>query len=221
MDCLSPPMEEAPPGDWFCPLCPTPDDPISADLSEPEMLASCPSRVPVREASVASSSRTGPRLNGSKKGKERAMVTDESEVETDALVSPRQSSRRKTRHRGKSPAETEQEVEEVVQTETPRPPKRPRLRLASPVPPPPPPLKPPTIRLRLPPRGKGKEREQEVEEVQKGMFDDFLPPQDRDVVQTTITEGDKQRMERSRIVTEVRLPAVTHVHSLTIYDDHV
>ena len=109
----------------------------------------------------------------------------------------------------------------MVQTETPRPPKRPRLRLASPVPPPPPPLKPPTIRLRLPPRGKGKEREQEVEEVQMGMFDDFLPPQDSDVVQTTITEGDKQRMERSRIVTEVRLPAVTHVHSLTIYDDHV
>ena len=21
MDCLSPPVEEAPPGDWYCPLC--------------------------------------------------------------------------------------------------------------------------------------------------------------------------------------------------------
>ena len=65
MDCLSPPVEEAPPGDWYCPLC-TPstldgeDDPdateaeifdgdADADLTEPEMFVSCPPRGRERE----------------------------------------------------------------------------------------------------------------------------------------------------------------------------
>ena len=37
------------------------------------------------------------------------------------------------------------------------------------------------------------------------MFDEFLSPQDRDVSQTTITEIDKQWMERSRVAAEVRI----------------
>ena len=137
------------------------------------------------------------------------MVTDESEVDMEPTVSPRQSARQKARQRAKTPvdAEVEADTEDGAQLERGRPNKRPRLRISSPVPPP---VKPPTIRLRLPPRSKGKEREQETDEVQKGMFDDFLSPEDRDTSLTAITEADKQRMEKSRIAAEVRIRAIDH-----------
>lgn len=205
MDCFTPPLEQMPPEkeNWYCPLCVSPDGQILSEASQSDLFVSCPPDG-VREASVASSSRVVLRTQDTKskkKGKARAAATDESEADMDLLISPTRQSRRKSRYRAKTPSEDEQDMEEVVIAEQGRPNKRPRLRLSSPVPPPP--AKPPTIRLRLPPRGKGKEREQETDELQKGMFDDFLSPEDRDTKQTAITETDKQRMERSRVAAEV------------------
>lgn len=74
--------------------------------------------------------------------------------------------------------------------------KRPRIRLSSPKP-------LPTLRLKLPARNKGKEREEDPEEAMKGMFDDLLPPEERDVTQTSIHPADKVRFDSSRISVEV------------------
>lgn len=154
MDCLTPPLEQMPPEEekWYCPMCPT------RDTSEAGYFPPFPSEFPVREGSVASSSRAPRAVNGkSKKGKGRAAATDESEVDTEVTMSPRQSTRVKSRRSGKTALDNELEVDEVAPADQGRPHKRPRLRLSSPVPLPP--MKPPTIRLRLPPRGKGKDRE--------------------------------------------------------------
>ncbi|KAJ3525042.1 hypothetical protein NM688_g8463 [Phlebia brevispora] len=207
MDCLTPPIEEVPPEEekWFCPIClpagvpMTPQGPPESEFFMPH-----PPQDTMREASVASSSRDPrPGTRSKRKGKARAGATDESEDDVQTSPSIRHSTRRKSRHRGKTPTDDEREADELAPVEQGRPFKRPRLKLSSPAPPPP--SKPPTIRLRLPPRGKGKEREQEPEEVQKGMFDDFLAAQDRDVTQTSITEIDKQWMERSRMAAEEKL----------------
>ena len=162
MDCLTPPLEQIPPEEekWFCPMCSSPDLQGLPDLSDSEFFATCPPQLAGREASVASSSRHAKNGKSKKKGKGKAVITDESEVEMNPASSPRQSTRRNTRHTAKTPSDDEREVEEMISAEPSRPHKRPRLRLSSPIPPPPPPFaKPPSFRLRLPPRGKGKERD--------------------------------------------------------------
>jgi hypothetical protein len=205
MDCLDPPLETAPPGDWFCPRC----EPSAEKLPQTSghehsncvtSRASPPRRL--RESSIASSSRSNPsELNKSKrKGKTRAIVSDESEGEVDIGATSgmlRTSTRRKSRHttrqspvRDKSLMDPTSSATQTISL------RRPRIRLSSP--------KPPvtTIRLRLPARGKGKEREDELDES-KGMFDEFLAPEDRDVGATSVNGIDKARFDASRVVAEV------------------
>ncbi|KAL4252534.1 MYST (SAS/MOZ) family protein [Abortiporus biennis] len=221
MDCLSPPLGEAPTGKWFCPMCPQPPLPeefpqqqteqevLEVQYSEPE--PEIPIDPALREASVASSSRSVRNtVKQRRKGKEKALAqtTEESEVDIEETpaITRRRKSMKSSRIKGKTPmrekAETADELQEPETVK--RPIKRMRLRVPS-LPASSPPRESPIIRLRLPPRPKGKEREREEDlEEKKGMFDDFLSPEDRDVTQTLIRDGDKQRFERSRTVAEVK-----------------
>lgn len=61
------------------------------------------------------------------------------------------------------------------------------------------------VRLRLPSKGKGKAREEEEDdEPKKGLFDDVLGPEDRDVMKTTVSSSDKDRFEKARLHSDVR-----------------
>ncbi len=222
MDCLNPPIEQEPPPDvnWYCPRCPPLEQQVHFESLEPDFIASCPP-LPIRESSVASSSRSVPRndmVKNTKKGKGKALVTDDSDVEVEdegTPVAAKGNNRRKSRPRGKLLPDGGAEAGDVTMLEPSRPNKRPRLRLSSPVPPSP---KPPIIRLRLPARGKGKEREEDPDDSKKGMFDDFLAPEDRDVADTTITNSDKLRCERSRLIADVCLTSHVSDHIVDMHN---
>lgn len=202
MDCLNPPLDNTPSGDWYCPTClplkqGKPEAASIAEFEPVDFIASCaPSAEPIRQPSVASSSRSviNSVSSAKKRSKRRAVISDESEGEAEADPTPgpsKPSTRRKSRPEG-----------DVSVPQTPSSPiqalRRPRIRISSPKPPP-----PPIIRLKLPARGKGKEREEEQEDA-KGMFDDFLADEDRDVAATSISGADKARFEHSRVTAEVR-----------------
>lgn len=237
MGCLQPPLTEEPPGKWYCPKCPIPQEPLpQAEFSESEQQLSAEPNIdpdllaaderlisPVenhRESSVASSSRsavapTKTRRKGKGKASAPVPATDESELEVDTnvngveeeqtpITASRRRNRVKSRWKGKQPAKNGDEsgVETQTDHENPQPPPIKRIRLLHPSP-------HPAVRIKiLPPKGKGKEREHDSGEdgedgVKKGMFDDFLSPEDRDTGQTSIMQGDKTRFEKARAVGDV------------------
>lgn len=202
--------------------------PAEPNNIDPELLAADETVIsPVethRELSVASSSRSAIAPTKSRrKGKGKAVVpvpaTDESELDADAGVNgvddeqtPITASRRRTkvksRWKGKPSAKNGDESGLDTQTDhenlQPSPIKRIRLRRPSPPSSPHPPVR---IKI-LPPKGKGKEREHDDGEdgedgAKKGMFDDLLSPEDRDIGQTTITLSDKTRFEKARVAGDV------------------
>lgn len=220
MDCLQPPLDEAPSGYWNCPNCPpresqhapqeqsnpfvSSDEPFGDFLSPPTPRA--------RESSVASSSRSAPRAIYNKqkrKGKARAITTDESEVDdgifevdgyNETPMPLRSRKGRTDKSRGRSKKDPAEDV--IPDPEPIRPYKSVRLKVTSPVPPTP--AARPTIRLKLSARtAKGKDREEETDEAKKGMFDDLLGPEDRDTSQTNVSSTDKSRFEKSRAEAEV------------------
>ncbi|THH27419.1 hypothetical protein EUX98_g6769 [Antrodiella citrinella] len=229
MDCLEPPLEEAPSGDWNCPRCPPREYsqmpqgqgyPHFADVSQPsgsELHEASTSML--REPSVASSSRSAPAAYRKRKGKAQAITTDDSEMDADGDVEldldveetpvPVKTKGRAKKARS-STRPRKEPVEDVIQEpESSRPLKSVRLRVSSPVPPTPP--RPPMIRLKLPVRTtKGKEREEEPDDAKKGMFDDLLDVEDRDVTQTNVSNGDKMRFEKSRAEAEAEAERSLH-----------
>lgn len=207
-DCLNPPLEGTPLGDWFCPRCAPPirgmSQPATIIYSDPlDVLATCAmASEPLREPSIAPSSHSAVNeaSRSKRKGKSRAVVSDGSEADMDvdpapgpSRLSTRLKSRRKSSMSEKPPTEPTSSPSQTVSL------RRPRIRLSSPKLPPP--LA--TIRLKLPARGKGKEREEDPDES-KGMFDEFLTPEDRDVGATSVGINDKARFESSRSRAEVR-----------------
>lgn len=212
MDCLQPPLEEAPKGKWHCPICPPlplpgiyqslPPPGIQAE-SHPEFLTradqgSSSNLQHIRASSVASTSYSHEpqtRAASSRKGKGKAFFTDESEVESPLT-------RRQHRARNHSKGKTrmsETEEEEQDPDPTPRAVKRMKLKLGTQ---PSPPSRM-VVRLKLPPMSKGKEREEE-EPPRKDIFEDLLSAEDRDTLKTAIDEGDKARFEKSRLQAEAR-----------------
>lgn len=174
--CLDPPLEDSPPGDWNCPLCPPLEIPpeVEQGVEEEEPRES----EPMPAESVASSS--------------SAVLVHDVDVE----VSPTPRTRRKSR-KGKAREASLVEDEDPP----PRAVKRMRLRVHSPVPPPPPTHRM-VVRLKLPQqKGKGKQREEE----EHGLFDDILGEQDRDTSKTNVEISDKHRFERSRLLAEEKL----------------
>jgi hypothetical protein len=202
MDCLTPPLQDSPPGKWHCPSCthnssgiceavpqtPSEEDPLHVGQPRGSSVASTSSSEVIQ-------SRT-PR-----RGKRRAATPNLSERNIDVSESPllppgrtRTLTRKSTVH--SSPV------------------KRPQLKITPPRPPESPPRRM-VVRLRLPALGKGKEREDSSDEdPPRGLFDDMLTPEDRDTSRTTIIQADKLRFERSRQFAEVSIPFNNyHLHS--------
>jgi hypothetical protein len=151
---------------------------------------------PVRASSVASTSYSHEpqtRAANNRKGKGKAIFTDESEVE-----SPLTRRQRRAKNGGKGKARlSETEEEERDHDPTPRAIKRMKLKLGTqPLPP-----NRMVVRLKLPPMSKGKEREEE--QPRKDIFEDLLPVEDRDTSRTVVDAGDKTRFEKSRSEAEV------------------
>ena len=211
MDCLQPPLEEAPTGKWHCPMCPPltlpefsqppPPSGIQAEphpeIQNPTDQRSPSNFQPIRASSVASTSYSHEpqtRAASNRKGKGKAIFTDESEIESP--LTRRQ--RAKNNSKGKARM-SETEEEEPEPDPTPRVFKRMKLKLGAQ---PPPPSRM-VVRLKLPPKSKGQGREEE-EPPRKDMFDDLLSAEDRDTSRTVIDAGDKTRYEKSRTQAEVR-----------------
>lgn len=209
MDCLKPPLEEAPTGKWHCPMCPPlpppefpqPPHEIQTELHPDIHIATdqdSPSNFQLaRASSVTSTSYSHEpqtRAVSSRKGKGKAIFTDESEVESPLT---RRQHRAKNNSKGNTrTSETEEEDPDL--DPTPRAIKRMKLKLG--IQPPPPSRM--VVRLKLPPKSKGKEREEE-EPLRKDMFEDLLSAEDRDTSRTVIEASDKARYEDSRTQAEV------------------
>ncbi|KAL4268783.1 MYST (SAS/MOZ) family protein [Pleurotus pulmonarius] len=196
-DCLNPPLEETPHGNWHCPECPSLDIEMIALQTEALVFTEPPVQMddPMRGSSVASSSRhrSKPSLS---------IFTEESEAEVKVPPTRRQSKKtyKKRAVKEESVLSSDQEVAPTPVKSA----KTKRQRVQSPDRP------LPRIRLRLPAqKWKGKERE--PPESPKGMFNDILPPEDRDTTKTTITAWDKQQFERSRQVAEEKLAPSSEV----------
>ena len=202
MDCLTPPLQDSPPGKWHCPSCThnpsgiceaVPQTPLGEDPSQVEQS---------RESSVASTSSSEvlqPRPP--RRGKRRAVTPNISERNIDISESP-------FLPRGRMRIS----ARKVVVHSSPI--KRPQLKITPPRPPESPPRRM-VVRLRLPAQGKGKEREDSSdEEPLKGLFDDILTPEDRDTSRTAISHGDKLRFDRCRQAAEVSLTIVISLVTL-------
>ena len=212
MDCLRPPLEEAPTGKWYCPRCAPPPPPenfqvlplpgIHAEF-QPEMYAATDQGSPsslqhIRASSVASTSYSHEpqtRAASSRKGKGKTILTDESEIDSPLT---RRQRRAKNNDKGKvRMSETEEEEQDL--DPTPRAVKRMRLKLGTQPPTPPSRM---VVRLKLPPMSKGKERE-EAEPPRKDIFEDLLSAEDRDTSKTMVEAVDKTRFEKCRSQAEV------------------
>jgi hypothetical protein len=195
MDCLTPPLQDSPPGKWHCPSCT--HDPSGICEAVPQ--AATEELVPThhtesfRQSSVTSTSCSEVNLpRPLKRGKRRAATPSTSERNTDVPESP-------LLPRGRTRTLTRKAMEHSP------PIKRPQLKITPPRPPDSPPRRM-VVRLRLPVQGKGKEKEESSdEEPTMGLFDEILTPEDRDTSRTIITQGDKLRFERSRQAAEVKL----------------
>lgn len=192
MDCLQPPLEEEPPGQWHCPLCPPFDVlPFDPDSTLAQHDAFPPARL---DNSTGKSDPDGSTSDPLGADPEVDILVDDSSTDkstdsdsdSDSTVSA-PAARRPHSVKKKRPAKR------ATETQTPRPAKRMRLKVRSP----PPPL---IVRLRLPPKGKGKEREDDMEH---NIFEELLPPAERDTSKTTIEGFDRARFEKSRLAAEV------------------
>jgi hypothetical protein len=194
MDCLTPPLQDSPPGKWHCPSCThNPSGICEAVPQTPEEEGLSPTQhvEQFRESSVTSTSCSEVMLpRRPKRGKRTVTTPATSERNGDVLESPLLS-------RGRTRTLTRKAIEHSS------PIKRPQLKITPPRPPESPPRRM-VVRLRLPVQGKGKEKEESSdEEPAKGIFDDILSSEDRDISRTAITLADKLKFERSRQATEV------------------
>ncbi|KAF9000600.1 hypothetical protein BDQ17DRAFT_1245247 [Cyathus striatus] len=214
MDCLDPPVQEAPEGKWCCPMCSIqPQEALLYIQSNgvPRFSHQPKTLTPALESPVASSSRLAPvtpkdktqkkrKTYGSKsKGKPPVVnVTEESDVEEDVdLLDTPMTTRSRTRP--KSTKKRKRHEHEAISM-VPRTSKRKRAREVSPA------AVLPRVRLRLTTtlKDKGKARA-DGEESPIGLFDDILGADDRDTKKTIIGVDDKTMFERSRIIAEQKL----------------
>ena len=191
MDCLTPPLQDSPPGKWHCPSCTHNPSGICEAVPSTPFEAPLQAEQP-RESSVASTSSSAVvQSRTPRRGKRRTATPNLSERNIDASESP-----------PLPPGRTRTFTRKAMVNSSPI--RRPQLKITPPRPPESPPRRM-VVRLRLPALGKGKEREESSdEEPTKGLFDDILTPEDRDTSRTTITQADKLRFDRSRQTAEVR-----------------
>ncbi|KAG6850717.1 hypothetical protein H0H93_009875 [Arthromyces matolae] len=211
MDCIQPPIEEAPTGMWYCPLCASPPgDFMEAPTEE---LETSPL---VREESVASPTGLRPlKPQGKGKGRGRGrppkvktVVNDhsehDSEVDIEASPTIPRGRGRPRKNKASPPKATQYSDNDPGPTTSPQ--QQSRRAHQSPVA-----QHLPRVRLRLPSR-KGKGREMEEEDT-KGLFDDILTEAERETSHTAITPADKRMFDRSRTIAENLLappPSTSH-----------
>ncbi|KAF8624525.1 hypothetical protein AX15_005836 [Amanita polypyramis BW_CC] len=205
MDCINPPIREAPTGKWHCPQCPPLPEEQFIDAPH-NIYGSQQLDVQARESSVASSSRLSMQVDGiAYKGKGKTPVVvvssddSDSEEEMDVdVVSTTPRARPRPKKSSKSKGRLNKMTSALVDgfVESPTSPKRTRIRVSSPT--------LPKVRLRLPAQ-KGKRRDRDEDDAPKGIFDDILSPEDRDVTKTSIRESDKQLFERTYVLAEAKL----------------
>lgn len=224
MDCLDPPMTDAPKGTWACPRCPPCDqeqlngmelDPIYPG-GQFEMQVENQVETP-REASVASTSQSAlanqlPAPTQPRKGRrgrppkpkpppavEAEGDGDAMEVEETTPAVLKSTNRNRSVKRPRAAREIREESSEDDDQPAASSPIRSRRK--KPKEPSPVPL--PRVRLRLPVQVKGKGKEREEDEPSHGIFDDILCEADRDMSKTQITRMDKMLFDRSRQIAEV------------------
>lgn len=195
MSCFDPPFRAPPEGTWHCPSCPRVGETIPDEYhssQSPEIQETHPSLVPSSPYQMPQSD-----------APEYPLTTDASEVEGEPTgPTPRRKSKLRKGRKGKDTA-LDGDVQPEAGPSTPVPTvRRLRIRVNSPAAE----NETPTIRLRVPARGKGKARDDGAaqEETERGLFDEILSIEDRDVRDTSIKDSDMQRFERSRIHAEVR-----------------
>ncbi|KAI6094569.1 hypothetical protein EDD16DRAFT_1784082 [Pisolithus croceorrhizus] len=199
MDCLCPPLEQAPPGQWHCPQCPPIDllQPHDAPPAQPGTFPIKPPQHPQRPDANESVCEPEPELEVDVEAvpEDNTEATEEEDSATESSSSDSGSDeptvgaptpRRPSAVKKKRPKR---------KSEVTRPPKRMRLTVRSPAP-------PLVVRLRIPPKGKGKDREEDPE---KNMFEDLLSSAERDVSKTAIESTDRARFDRSRLVADEKL----------------
>ncbi|KAF8072006.1 hypothetical protein FPV67DRAFT_1483488 [Lyophyllum atratum] len=206
MDCMQPPIEHAPKGRWHCPKCPVlpPEELYYQELPpQPEQNRRRSTTPTIRESSVASSSRShlAKTRKGRGRGKAEAPTPENSDSENDVDGEMEETPKtRRGRGRPKKVVPTPSKAPQYSDDDPPpsspaRQHKRPRTQhsvVSHPL---------PRVRLRLPSqKSKGKEREEE--EPPKGLFDDILTEEERDILKTSITAADKQKYDRSRAIAE-------------------
>lgn len=171
-----------------------------------------------REASVAESSYTTTTRQSQqlsqkarhtlrdRNGKFRSNIIDsddESEMEASNRSTSRSASTRNRPNRVKTARR--RQLTEEEQASPSRSPKKLKITTPAPRSTPRQPVANKLVRLRLPSKGKGKAREEEEDdEPKKGLFDDVLGPEDRDVMKTTVSSSDKDRFEKARLHSDVR-----------------
>lgn len=213
MYCMDPPVEEDPEGAWYCPQCVSE---VPQQHATPYEQPSSP--LPHREPSVASSSRSHAASNnshakarsaGKGKGKALAVITDDSELDVEVDVEREIGTpiatgrpiRNKRPSKRKAAQSRNEDYSEDEVTLSARQPKRRRTEVSSAMASTSLPRL--TLRFSTQQKGKGKEREDE----EKGMFDDFLLPEQRDTMKTTVDGSDRQRFDRTRQLAEAKLAA--------------
>ncbi|KAF9223489.1 hypothetical protein BS17DRAFT_767339 [Gyrodon lividus] len=202
MDCLLPPLEEEPPGQWHCPRCP----PLELFLSDRDSTLA-------QQETLATEGLHHVESDPKGKGREPSEADSEVDVEVDndppteddnddSSSDPSDSDSddnnmadAPTPRRPQPIKWNKKPPKRTTEPRTPRPAKRMRIRVRSPAP-------PLIVRLRLPPKGKGKEREDDVE---RNIFEDLLTPVDRDTSKTNIDSLDRSKFEKSRIAAEEKL----------------
>lgn len=192
MDCLQPPLDEEPPGQWHCPLCPLlnmhplPPDPTQTqhDAFPPEG-PNYPTGKPDPDGQGNDPSRANHEMD-IRAGDSSTDGSSDSDSDSDETMNASAAPRSVSVKKKRPPKRT-------TGMQTPRPPKRMRIKVRSPAP-------PLIVRLRLPPKGKGKEREDDTEH---NIFEDLLSPAERDMSKTTIDGFDRTRFEKSRLAAEV------------------
>jgi len=202
MDCLDPPLDKAPPGQWHCPICPSIEDvrPPDDAFNQPHAFPPAGPPYPIAPDTDMPSPVVDPEVevDVGTSGENNGDMTDKDESESDSSSSDSDSDEDTAgvpTPRRPQPVKTKKKrPKRKSEPQTSRQPKRMRITVRAPT-------SPLVVRLRIPPKGKGKEREEDAE---KNIFEDLLPPSERDVSKTSIDGVDRTRFDRSRAAADVR-----------------
>lgn len=219
-DCLDPPLEGPPEGNWNCPQCPPLPEPsvtyeddegsqaegedldvsleVDGDESQPQASTSATTSTPRSrpKSKSKSKSKSRPKTSSStskSKGKARARVRIRPTVAASVIPRTPASTNKKARpsHSHRGPGRPPGSLNHNTRTPTGST-SRPGAGGTS---------EPKvTFRLRL---SRGKNGGEDEDEVKKSPFEDFLAPEEYDTSKSVIIADDKGRFERSRIAAEV------------------